>query len=409
MEKFKKVSFKGTDGLLAGRLELPGTAPKAYALFAHCFTCSKDIFAARRISEELTTSGFAVLRFDFTGLGASEGDFANTHFTSNVEDLLKAVEFLRENYRAPELLIGHSLGGAAVLSAAAKVPEAKAVVTIGAPFDPGHVAHNFAGHIEEIKTKGVAKVTLGGRAFEIKKEFLEDIESQDQASKIKNLKKPLLVFHAPEDTYVGIENAANIFQAAKHPKSFISLFGADHLLTKKADANYVAGMIAAWAGRYLGVRTEAAPKTALQMADGDTLVIENGKGKFSQYVNSNGHILTADEPESFGGDNSGPNPYDFLLTGLGACTAMTIRMYADFKKLPLERVAVKLSHNKIYAEDCSDCETRGGKVDEINREIEIIGDDLTLENRQSILAIADKCPVHRTLHSEVKIRTKLKE
>lgn len=408
MGQIKKITFKGTSGKLAGSLELPNSSPKAFALFAHCFTCSKDVFAAKRIAGGLTEAGIAVLRFDFTGLGSSEGDFANTHFSSNVEDLLKAAEFLRENYQAPALLIGHSLGGAAVLSAAGEIPEAKVVVTIGAPFDPGHVAHNFGDHIEEIKNEGVAEVTLAGRKFNIKKEFLDDLDSQDQVSKIKNLRKALLIFHAPGDSYVGIENAGNIFQAAKHPKSFVSLYGADHLLTKKADASYVADMIATWAGRYLGGGAGTAPKTSLQLADGDTLVMENGLGKFSQYVSTDGHILVADEPEHAGGDNSGPNPYDFLLTGLGACTAMTIRMYADFKKLPLERIAVKLSHAKIHAEDCASCETKGGKLDEIKRELEIIGPELSEENRQSILAIADKCPVHRTLHSEVKIRTKLK-
>ncbi|MEE8296171.1 MAG: bifunctional alpha/beta hydrolase/OsmC family protein [Sphingomonadales bacterium] len=407
MAQLKKITFEGTDGNLAGSLELPGGTPKAFALFAHCFTCSKDVFAAKRIASGLTEAGIAVLRFDFTGLGNSEGDFANTHFSSNVEDLLKAANFLRENYQAPEILIGHSLGGAAVLSGAGEIPEAKVVVTIGAPFDPGHVVHNFGGQIEEIKKEGIAEVTLAGRKFTIKKEFLEDLESQDVGLKIKNLRKALLIFHAPEDSYVGIENAGNIFQAAKHPKSFVSLFGADHLLTKKADANYVAEVIATWAGRYIEGNAPAHPETSLQLADGDTLVMENGKGKFSQYVNSAGHILVADEPQSVGGENSGPTPYDFLLTALGACSTMTMRIYADFKKLPLERVAVKLSHQKIHAEDCADCETKGGKLDEIFKEIEIIGDDLTEENRQSIKAIASKCPVHRTLLSEVKIRTKL--
>lgn len=407
MAQHQKITFEGTSGKLAGSLEFPAGAPKAFALFAHCFTCSKDVFAAKRIASGLTRTGIAVLRFDFTGLGNSEGDFANTHFTSNVEDLIKAAEYLRENYQAPELLIGHSLGGAAVLSAVGQVPEAKAVVTIGAPFDPGHVTHNFEDHIEEIKNKGVAEVTLAGRKFTIKKEFLDDLDSQDQVSKIENLRKALLIFHAPEDDYVGIANAGNIFQAAKHPKSFVSLFGSDHLLTKKADANYVADMIATWAGRYIEGATPSPPETSLKLNDGDTLVMENGVGKFSQYVNTGGHILVADEPKSVGGENAGPNPYDFLLTALGACSAMTMRIYADFKKLPLERVAVKLSHQKIHAEDCADCETRGGKIDEIDKEIEIIGDDLTPENRQSILAIAAKCPVHRTLLSEIKIRSKL--
>ena len=402
-----KLEFEGSDGTLAARLDLPQGAVKAYALFAHCFTCSKDIFAATRIASKLTDKGIAVLRFDFTGLGASGGEFENSNFSSNVEDLLKAADYMCKNLKAPEILIGHSFGGAAVLAVAGKIPETKAVVTIGAPFDPGHVRNNFKDHIKDIETEGVAEVRLGGRPFRIKKQFLEDLDSQMQEDRVRNLRKALLIFHSPTDDYVGIGNAGAIFEAAKHPKSFVSLSGADHLLTKKEDAAYVADVISAWVGRYLdGADALVFPETTLAIDSGDTLVVERGTGKFAQAINSNGHRLLADEPESFGGDNTGLSPYDLLLSALGACTAMTIRMYADFKNLPLQRVAVKLHHAKIHAEDCQTCETKAGKIDQIEREIELTG-NLTDDQRKKMLEIADKCPVHRTLHSEVKIKTRL--
>ena len=378
MTTSKILKFEGTTGKLSARLDMPNGAPLAFALFAHCFTCSKDFFATMRIANGLTQAGIAVLRFDFTGLGASEGEFENTNFTSNIEDLVRAADYLGAHYQAPALLIGHSLGGAAVLAAAEQIPNAKAVVTIGAPFDPGHVADNFKDHITEIKKEGVAEVTLAGRSFKIQKQFLEDIESQDQKTRIGSLRKALLVLHAPTDEYVGIENAGEIFLAAKHPKSFISLDGADHLLTRHADARYVADLIAAWAKRYISKpEATADPVTGLKVGPGDTLVIESGTGRFANLITTNGHNLTADEPESFGGDNTGPSPYDLLLSALGACTTMTLRMYGEHKGLPLERVAVKLHHKKIHAEDCADCETKDGKVDYIEREIEILGDELS--------------------------------
>ena len=407
MAKTERLEFEGTTGRLAARLDLPNGKPRAFALFAHCFTCSKDIFAASRIAGRLTESGYAVLRFDFTGLGASDGEFENTNFTSNIEDLVKAADYLRENHQAPELLVGHSLGGAAVLAAAEQIPEAKAVVTIGAPFDPGHVTDNFKDHIHEIKKEGAAEVTLAGRPFKIKKQFLDDIESQDQATRISALRKALLILHAPTDDYVAIENASEIFLTAKHPKSFISLDSADHLLTRPLDASYAADVIAAWASRYLSPEAKH-PETALDIGAGDTLVIERGSGKFANQITASGHDLSADEPISYGGDNTGPTPYDLLLASLGACTSMTLRMYADHKGLALDRVAVKLTHKKIHAEDCADCETKEGKIDFIEKEIEIIGPTLTPEQRQRMLEIADMCPVHRTLHSEVKIESRLK-
>jgi uncharacterized OsmC-like protein/alpha/beta superfamily hydrolase len=404
--KSEKVTFTGADGqTLAARLDLPAGKPRAYALFAHCFTCNKDIFAAARIAGGLAERGFAVLRFDFTGLGASEGDFANTNFSSNVEDLVRAADFLRETYEAPKLLIGHSLGGAAVLAAAAWVPEAKAVATVAAPAEPAHVAAHFTEARPEIEAAGEAEVLLVGRPFRIKKQFLEDIEKHRLEDAIGALKKALMVFHAPRDATVGIENASAIFLAAKHPKSFVSLDDADHLLSRKSDAIYVAEVLAAWAGRYIGGAAEAA---ALRAAPGEVIVEETGEGTFTQRIAAGPHMLRADEPESVGGLDSGPGPYDLLLAGLGACTSMTLRMYAERKGLPLERTRVTLTHDKIHAADCADCETREGKIDRIERRIQMTG-DLTAEQRARLLEIADKCPVHRTLHSEIVIATEAVE
>jgi len=402
----EKVSFINEQGEnLAARLDLPLGEPKAVALFAHCFTCSKDIFAASRISKELADLGFAVLRFDFTGLGASEGEFANTNFSSNINDLVAAADFLRATVMAPKILIGHSLGGAAVLAAAGRVPEAVAVATIGAPFDPVHVGHLFDGAKGEIEATGEAEVKLGGRAFKIKKQFLDDIQNQEAAKNIGGLKKALLVFHSPLDQTVGIENAQEIYKAAKHPKSFISLDNADHLLSRRADAHYVATVLAAWADRYL---PEAVTEdTDQDIKPGEVIVRETGTGKFTQTVRVGDHHLVADEPTSFGGDDLGPGPYDYVLAGLGACTSMTVRMYAERKGWPLTGVVVHLDHRKIHADDCADCETKSGKLDEINRVLEFEG-DLDGEQRGRLLEIADRCPVHRSLTQEVVIRSVLK-
>ncbi len=407
--KSEKVTFAGSDGAtLAARLDLPAGRPRAYALFAHCFTCNKDIFAAARIAHGLAERGIAVLRFDFTGLGASEGDFANTNFSSNIEDLVLAADFLRERHQAPALLVGHSLGGAAVLAAAARVPEAKAVATIAAPADPAHVAAHFTEARPEIEAAGEAEVLLVGRPFRIKKQFLEDIEAHRLEDAIAGLRKALMVFHAPRDEIVGIDNASRIFLAAKHPKSFVSLDNADHLLSRRADAVYVAEVLAAWAGRYLGEAAQAEEASAPRAADGEVVVEETGAGKFTQRIAAGRHLLSADEPEAMGGLDSGPSPYDFLLAGLGACTSMTLRLYAERKGLALERTRVTLSHDKIHAKDCADCETKEGKVDRIRRRIQITG-DLTPEQRARLMEIADKCPVHRTLQSEVSIETEAAE
>lgn len=390
---------------LAALLDMPEAAPRAYALFAHCFTCGKDTHAASRIARALNRQGIAVLRFDFTGLGASDGEFANTNFTSNIADLVAAADHLRQAHGAPQLLIGHSLGGAAVLAAAAQIPDARAVVTIGAPSDPGHVTHLFGDKLADIAAKGEVEVTLAGRPFRVQRQFLDDVTHQKLGERIAKLRRALLVLHAPGDDTVGIDNAGAIFTAAKHPKSFVSLDDADHLLTRLRDANYVADVIAAWAGRYLdltGAATAAAE--TLPPSDG-VLVEETGGGRLQQRVVVGKHRLLADEPVAVGGLDSGPDPYSYLLAALGACTSMTLRLYAERKKLPLDTVSVHLRHSKIHAADCDDCETKAGKLDRIDREITLRG-RFDSAQRQRLLEIADMCPVHRTLSSEIQIRTR---
>ncbi len=388
---------------LAALLDRPPGKPQAFALFAHCFTCGKDVHAAKRIAEGLNARGIAVLRFDFTGLGASEGEFANTNFSSNVADLVAAANHLRKVEQAPALLIGHSLGGAAVLAAASEVPEARAVATIAAPADPSHVTGLIKERIEEIRTRGEVEVTLAGRPFRIRREFLDDVAAQRLDEKIGRLRKALLVMHAPADAIVGIDNASHIFLAAKHPKSFVSLADADHLLSDARDSRYVADVIAAWAERYLEM--DAGPALAAG-EQGSVVVTETGAGKFQQRITAGRHALIADEPVAVGGLDSGPGPYDLLLAGLGACTAMTLRLYADRKQLPLERVSVRLRHSRIHAEDCESCETKEGMLDRIDKDITVAG-PLDEDARARLLEIAEKCPVNRTLKSEIDIRQRI--
>jgi len=399
-ERFDFPNQKGER--LAALIDRPAGEPSAYALFAHCFTCGKDVLAAKRIAERLTAAGIAVLRFDFTGIGASEGEFANTTFSSNVTDLVAAADELRRTRHAPAILIGHSLGGAAVLAAAAQVAEARAVVTIAAPSDPAHVTHLFKDQVSAIREQGDIEVTLAGRPFHIRREFLDDIAEQRLTEHVTNLRKALLVFHSPTDDLVGIGNASRIFGAAKHPKSFVSLTGADHLLSRRTDAIYVANVIAAWAERYLDLALEVEP---LPDDEANRVVVtETRAGLFQQAIAVGKHRLTADEPVSAGGLDSGPSPYDFVLAGLGACTAMTMRLYAERKALPLDRVSVTLKHAKVHAADCEACETKQGMIDRIDRAITIEG-ALGEEQRARLMEIADKCPVHRTLTSEIEIRT----
>jgi putative redox protein len=398
--RFNFPNSKGEQ--LAATLDMPLGPPMAYALFAHCFTCGKDNLAAKRIAEQLAIHGIATLRFDFTGLGSSEGEFANTHFSSNVDDLVAAADHLRKQHSAPAILIGHSLGGCAVLAASHRIAEARAVVTIAAPYDPSHVTGLFKDQVAAIREQGAVDVQLAGRPFTIKREFLDDVAEKKLDACLADLRKALLVFHSPTDNLVGIENASHIFGAAKHPKSFVSLAGADHLLSQKSDALYVANVIAAWAERYLDA---PATMTEAEVEAGLVLVRETHGGKFQQEILSGPHRLFADEPVKLGGLDSGPGPYDFLLAGLGACTSMTIRLYADFKKIPLDNVSVRLSHEKkIHSQDCANCDTKVTKVDHIERAITLEG-TLDAEQRKKLMDIADKCPVHQTLESKVDIHT----
>lgn len=400
-----KASFTSKEGIeLAGLLELPDAAPQAFALFAHCFTCSKDIAAASRIARGLAAVGIACLRFDFTGLGNSDGDFANSNFSSNIQDLNAAAAYLEAHYEAPKLLIGHSLGGAAVLAAAHDLPSVEAIATIGAPATAKHVEHLFADARADLAANDEAAVSIGGREFNIKQQFLHDLDRYASTEHIGKLKRAVLICHSPIDTIVDVNEAARIYQAAKHPKSFVSLDKADHLLSNKADSAYVASVIATWAARYLSV-TPAAPAKRPELADGEVYIGE-ANHKFKRTIHTRDHSMIADEPLSIGGDNSGPNPYDLLLASLGACTSMTIRMFAERKKIPLSQVDVRLSHSRVHAEDCAECESDSGQVDVITKEIRLEG-ELSSEQQQRLLQIADRCPVHKTLHNEISIRTRL--
>jgi putative redox protein len=401
MSESRKIQFRGATGSnLAARLDLPPGA-RAFAVFAHCFTCGKDIFAASRIAQGLTAHGIAVLRFDFTGIGSSEGEFANTNFSSNVGDLVAAADYLREAYAAPSLLIGHSLGGAAVLAAAPRVPEAAGVVTIGAPSSAAHIERHFAADLGQIREKGTAQVALAGRTFTITRQLLDDVAGQNFLDGLASIRKALLVCHAPRDETVGIENATAIFTAARHPKSFISLDTADHLVSRREDAIYLADVIAAWASRYLPAPQETAP-----LPPGVVEVSEMATGRLAQQVRAGRHLLIAGEPEALGGDDAGPGPYDYLLAALGACTSITMRLYAQRKAIALEGISIRLSHRNVHAEDCVDCESREGHVAEIAREIRLEG-DIPESERARLMEIADKCPIHKTLTHEIKIRSRL--
>jgi len=399
----QKITFQNKEGeTLVGRLEMPADRhPHNFAIFAHCFTCNKNLIAVKNISRALTANGFAVLRFDFTGLGESEGDFADTNFSGNVWDLVAAARFLEENYKAATLLVGHSLGGAAALFAAAEIASVKAVATIGAPSNPLHIRHLFKSTIPEIEASGKAVVNLGGRDFTIKKQFLDDLETKSLTTVVKNLRKPILVLHSPQDATVGIKNAEGIYRAAHHPKSFVSLDGADHLLMRKEDSLYAGQLIAGWSQRYVGMPENTTLKTkqqvvaSLDKSDGFTTAMKVGR-----------HFLTADEPVDFGGNDYGPSPYELVSAGLSACTAMTVQMYAKRKDWPLENIEVHTTYSKLHVQDCMECEKDSAKIDTFHREIILTG---TLDEKQKlrILQIADKCPVHKTLHSQTQIITKL--
>ena len=397
--RFQKVSFKNSEGQeLSGILDLPLIGkPKAFVLFAHCFTCSKNLKSVDHVSQAFTQEGMAILRFDFTGLGQSKGDFADTNFSSNLSDLKDAYHFLEENYEAPQILVGHSLGGAAVLHVAKELEHVKAVATVGAPSRPDHVAHLLDQGKAELEEKGEAEINIGGRPFKMKKQFLDDLASRNNFENIKSLGKALLVLHSPQDNIVGIENAQEIYVNAMHPKSFISLDGANHLLTTEADAKYAGAMVASWASRYIEI------DRGDEMPEGEVRTRIGTKG-FVTEVTAGRHQIIADEPPSEGGEDNGPTPYGYLLAGLGACTAMTLRMYADFKKISLEEVEVNLTHDKVHKEDGENMESSKGKIDLIKRKIKLKG-DLTGEQRKRLIEIADRCPVHKTIEGKPEIVT----
>lgn len=399
----KKVSFPNADGhTLSGILDTPPGEPRAFALFAHCFTCSKNLKAATNIARAMTNAGVAVLRFDFTGLGQSEGAFEDTSFSSNLTDLLSAVTWLKEHHRAPEILFGHSLGGTAVLQVATQVPSAVAVATIGSPADPAHVAHMLDGADDALRENGVAQVQLGGRPFLIRQQFVDDLARHDLPTAIASLRKAILVMHAPLDDVVDIDNASALFIAAKHPKSFVSLDKADHLLSRNEDSSYAGEVLAAWATRYL---PPGEARDDLTAAAGE-VVARTGADGFSTEVRAGRHALLADEPASVGGSDLGPTPYDLLGAALATCTSMTLRMYAVHKKIDLKSATVRVNHGRVHAEDCVDCEQREGMIHEFRRELQLEG-NLTDAQRSRMVEIADRCPVHKTLHNEISVRTRL--
>lgn len=398
----QRVEFRGHSGAtLAARLDLPGGPVRAYALFAHCFTCSKDLMAARTIAADLAREGVAVLRFDFTGLGSSEGEFASTNFTSNIADLVAAADYLRDHYQAPSVLIGHSLGGAAVLAVAGQIPEVAAVVTIGAPADPSHVLHQLGSSLAEIEDKGEAQVLLGSKTFTIRRQFVEDVRRRALRQAVSTMKKPLLILHSPLDQVVGVDNATRIFLAAKHPKSFVSLDQADHFLSDPKDAAFAAQVISGWLPRYLAADAPQGEEPIEHVR-----VMETGVGKFQNTVQAGRHRLFADEPQSVGGADTGPSPYDYLSIALGACTSMTLRLYAELKNLDLGRIQVDVSHEKLHVQD-GVAGRGGGKIDVFNRLI-CVDTDLSDEMRDKVVEIAGKCPVHRTLEAGSRVETQVR-
>jgi len=399
----ERLRFPGASGdQLAARLELPEGELRAYALFAHCFTCSKDLRAAREISRALAGSGFAVLRFDFTGLGESEGDFAESDFSSNVADLVAAADFLRAEREAPRLLVGHSLGGTAAIVAAARISEVRAVATIGAPSEAAHVRETLLHANPDLEGTDEAEVELAGRRFRIRRGLLEDLERQNVEAAVAGLGRPLLVLHAPSDEIVGVEHAERLFAAARQPKSLIALDGADHLLTGAEDARWTAKLLAGWAGRYAGEAGEVR-SAALEWGQ---VVVTGGASGYAVEAVSPGHRWRADEPVERGGTDTGPTPYDLLLSALGACKAITVRMYADRKQWPLKGIRILLRHSRIHAEDCADCETKEGLLDRIETELELLG-PLADGQRERLHEIADKCPVHKSLKAEIDIQSRL--
>lgn len=401
--KTEKVTFRNKDGAeLSGHLELPfNQDPHNFVLFAHCFTCNKNFFAVKNISRTMAKNGYGVLRFDFTGLGQSEGEFSESNFSGNIQDLLAAAAYLEENHKAPSLLIGHSLGGAAVLFAAKQLESVKAVTTIAAPSTTAHVQHLIQDSVAEIEKNGEAKVNIGGRGFKIKKQFLDDIDQHKLTSYLSNFKKALLIMHSPQDEIVNIKNAEELYIEARHPKSFVSLDGAEHLLAGKKDAIYAAKVIASWASRYLEIPRKEIPETKADVVAG----LEKDDG-FTTSMKAGNHSFLADEPTKAGGKNYGPNPYQFLSSGLAACTSMTLQMYAKRKKWPLENVETHVYYSREHYVDGENYEEKNSKIDTFKREIKLYG-ALEDKQKQRLLEIADRCPVHKSLTSETQITTKL--
>ena len=408
--KSEKVHFdNGRGDLLAAYLDSPeNAAPIGYALFTHCFTCHKNYKYVRNISRELTQHGLAVLRFDFTGLGESGGDFATTNFTTNIADIRAAVDYLGRNHSPPELLLGHSLGGTAILAAAPEIPSRKAIVTINAPYEPAHLFHHFADLEREVASRGYSETTIGGQRYRITSQLLTDLPRHDLRSAIQGLGCALLVMHAPQDDTVAVANASRIFEAARHPKSFVSLDGFDHLLSGAGDSEYVAGVIAAWTARYLSAVTATGVRKPDTLTTDRTMTVHIGVEHYTTEIHTHGHVLTADEPRTAGGRDAGPNPYELLTAALGACTAITLRMYADRKLWPLEGVTVSLRHDKVHDADCNDCPEKDRRIDEFERIIALHG-PLSAEQRRRLLEIADRCPVHRSLHEPVRVTTRLQD
>lgn len=398
----QKVDIQNDRGdTLSGVMEWPANGVvQAYAVFAHCFTCGKNSHAARHISKLLSSRGIAVLRFDFAGIGESEGKFADTNFSSNVQDLLTFIDYLTEENMPPQLLIGHSLGGAAVLAAASQRGLVKAVATIGAPARPAHVAHLLPKGMEKMAPEDTIKVKLGIHTMKMKKQFLDDIENQNTPEMLFGLHKAVLIAHSPEDEIVSIENAQQIFKNLHHPKSFLSLDGMTHLVLKKEQARYIANVVYEWAKRYITLAD------FVSTDDKDPVVTAVlGGEKYTTAIRTGKHALVADEPKEMGGRNHGPSPYQYLSAGLAACTAMTIRMYVDRKGWDVGEIKVTVDHEKKHIKDSQD---KTGRVDHFVRTVHV-EKEITEEQKNRIMKIADKCPVHRTLMGEVEIPTTWEE
>lgn len=401
-ERLKIQNRKGIT--LNANLELPANQkPNYYAIFAHCFTCSSSLNAVRNVSRALTQNGFAVLRFDFTGLGRSEGEFADSHFSANIDDLLDVHAYMAEHYQAPSLLVGHSLGGAAVLVAASKIDDIKAVATIAAPASVSHVKRLFSHQFEEAGEKGNVEVNIGGRPFMINQDFVKEFDNTDLPLIVKNLRKPLLIMHSPFDKTVGIENAEQLYKRAFHPKSFITLDHADHLLSQETDSLYAGEMIGTWAKRYFPKVENKMLSTEGEQLVGHLNIIEDN---FTTSIQTKNHTFIADEPISFGGNDFGPSPYEYLNAGLAACTVMTLKLYAERKQWDLREVFAYISHSRKHSEDLGVDLEKPTRLDFISKKLKFVG-NLSEEQKERLKEIASRCPVHKTLASEVIFQTEI--